>query len=112
MREHGAPDPRLRAREAALVSTLRSRFAAVVAILATGAVFTTCRESQAPRTVPPQGPAFATSADTVILFQDNFETGTAAGWNATAGTWSVVQDGGSYVYRNSDRKSTRLNSSH
>src|SRR3989454_559730 len=102
MREHGAPDPRLRAREAALVSTLRSRSAAVVAILATGAVFTTCRESQAPRTVPPQGPAFATSADTVILFQDNFETGTAAGWNATAGTWSVVQDGGSYVYRNSN----------
>ncbi len=32
------------------------------------------------------------------LFSDNFDDGAADGWTATSGTWSVVQDGGSYVY--------------
>jgi len=82
------------------VPTLSSRTVAIVAILATGAVFTTCRESEAPPAVPPSAPEF--SIGSAILFQDNFETGTAAGWNPTAGTWSVVLDGSNHVYRNSN----------
>ncbi|HYU28458.1 MAG TPA: family 16 glycoside hydrolase, partial [Gemmatimonadales bacterium] len=80
--------------------TLSSRSAAIVAILATGAVFTTCRESEAPPAVQPSAPEF--SIGSALLFQDNFETGTAAGWNPTAGTWSVVLDGSNHVYRNSN----------
>lgn len=33
------------------------------------------------------------------LFSDNFEDGDANGWTTQNGTWSVVQDGGSYVYK-------------
>ena len=82
------------------MTKLSTRAAAVVAILSTGAVFTTCRESEAPPAVQPSAPEF--SIGSTILFQDNFETGTAAGWNATAGTWSVVLDGSNHVYRNSN----------
>ncbi|MDQ0898098.1 hypothetical protein QFZ80_001926 [Paenibacillus sp. V4I7] len=33
------------------------------------------------------------------LFSDNFDDGNASGWTTQNGTWSVVQDGGSYVYK-------------
>ncbi|MDD9267433.1 right-handed parallel beta-helix repeat-containing protein [Paenibacillus sp. MAHUQ-63] len=33
------------------------------------------------------------------LLGDNFDDGDAAGWSTQNGTWSVVQDNGSYVYR-------------
>jgi hypothetical protein len=33
------------------------------------------------------------------LFNDNFDDGNASGWTAQNGTWAVVQDNGSYVYR-------------
>src|SRR6185503_10153372 len=32
------------------------------------------------------------------LFSDNFDDGNANGWTVAAGTWSVVQDSGSFVY--------------
>src|SRR5215208_774203 len=32
------------------------------------------------------------------LFSDNFDDGNANGWTPAAGTWSVVQDSGSFVY--------------
>jgi hypothetical protein len=32
------------------------------------------------------------------LFSDNFDDGNATGWIVQYGTWSVVQDSGSYVY--------------
>jgi hypothetical protein len=32
------------------------------------------------------------------LFSDNFDDGNATGWTVQYGTWSVVQDSGSYVY--------------
>ncbi|HEX3048790.1 MAG TPA: LamG-like jellyroll fold domain-containing protein, partial [Bacillota bacterium] len=32
------------------------------------------------------------------LFSDNFDDGNSTGWTVQSGTWSVVQDGGSYVY--------------
>ena len=33
------------------------------------------------------------------LFSDNFDDGDASGWSTQNGTWTVVQDNGSYVYR-------------
>lgn len=32
------------------------------------------------------------------LYSADFETGTASGWTSTSGTWSVIQDSGSYTY--------------
>ncbi|MGD1993814.1 MAG: DUF2341 domain-containing protein, partial [Anaerolineae bacterium] len=42
---------------------------------------------------PPQDPT------AVYAFYDDFEDGDAAGWSAVKGTWSVVDDGGNYIYR-------------
>ncbi|NQX65122.1 pectate lyase [Paenibacillus alba] len=41
------------------------------------------------------------------LFSDNFDDGNANGWTTQNGTWSVVQDGGSYVYRQSSANEGR-----
>ncbi len=38
------------------------------------------------------------TASAATLFNDNFDDGNADGWTTQNGTWSVVQDGGSYVY--------------
>lgn len=38
------------------------------------------------------------TASAAALFSDNFEDGNADGWTTQNGTWSVVKDGGSYVY--------------
>jgi pectate lyase len=42
----------------------------------------------------------STSAQTT-LFSDNFQDGNATGWSKSGGTWAVVTDGGSLVYRQS-----------
>jgi len=42
---------------------------------------------------PPQNPS------NVYAFYDDFQDGDAAGWNGADGTWSVVNDGGNYIYR-------------
>ena len=44
-------------------------------------------------TDPPEDP------NNVYAFFDDFEDGDAAGWSGAKGTWSVVDDGGNYVYR-------------
>ncbi|MNB95209.1 Pectate lyase L precursor [compost metagenome] len=38
------------------------------------------------------------SVHAASLFSEDFESGSAGNWTSTTGTWSVVQDGGSYVY--------------
>ncbi len=42
---------------------------------------------------PPQNPA------SVYAFYDDFQDGDASGWNAEKGTWTIVNDGGNYIYR-------------
>src|ERR1051325_11071209 len=42
--------------------------------------------------------SIATVAQGATLFSDNFDDGNANGWPQAAGTWSVVQDSGSFVY--------------
>ncbi len=42
---------------------------------------------------PPSDPA------QVYAFYDDFQDGSADGWNAAKGTWNVVNDNGNYVYR-------------
>jgi hypothetical protein len=44
------------------------------------------------------GPAPADPSNVYALF-DDFQDGDATGWNPAKGTWSVVDDGGNYVYR-------------
>lgn len=46
-------------------------------------------------------------ASASTLFSDDFEDGNASGWTATTGTWSVVQDSGSYVYYQSSTSEGR-----
>ena len=48
-----------------------------------------------------------TSISAATLFSDDFEGGNANNWTATSGTWSVVQDGGSYVYYQSSTSEGR-----
>jgi pectate lyase len=47
------------------------------------------------------------SASAATLFSDDFETGSASNWTASSGTWSVVQDNGSYVYYQSSTNEGR-----
>ncbi|CAM4290183.1 Pectate lyase [Paenibacillus tarimensis] len=49
----------------------------------------------------------AGSAAAGTPFSDDFNDGNAAGWNATTGSWSVVQDSGSYVYYQSSTSEGR-----
>ncbi|HEX3045044.1 MAG TPA: glycosyl hydrolase family 28 protein, partial [Bacillota bacterium] len=58
----------------------------------------TSRLSSTPTSTPPSG---------TTLFSDNFESGNANNWTATTGTWSVVQDSGSYVYYQSSANEGR-----
>ncbi|HYH03933.1 MAG TPA: right-handed parallel beta-helix repeat-containing protein, partial [Bacillota bacterium] len=37
-------------------------------------------------------------ANAATLFSDNFDDGNSSGWTVQSGTWSVVQDSGSYVF--------------
>jgi pectate lyase len=48
-----------------------------------------------------------TSISAAALLSDDFESGNANNWTATMGTWSVVQDGGSYVYYQSSTSEGR-----
>ena len=47
------------------------------------------------------------SISAATLLSDDFESGNANNWAATSGTWSVVQDGGSYVYYQSSTSEGR-----
>lgn len=46
-------------------------------------------------------------ASAATLFSDDFETGSSVNWTAGSGTWSVVQDNGSYVYYQSSTNEGR-----
>ncbi len=47
------------------------------------------------------------AVNAATLFSDNFDDGNANGWTATTGSWSVVQDNGSYVYYQSSTNEGR-----
>src|SRR5215471_20257844 len=42
--------------------------------------------------------SMATVVQGATLFSDNFDDGNANGWTVAAGSWTVVQDSGSFVY--------------
>lgn len=50
---------------------------------------------------------FVLPAQGATLLSDNFDDGNSNGWTSTTGTWSVVQDGGSYVYYQSSTSEGR-----
>ncbi len=50
---------------------------------------------------------FQVSISAATLFSDNFDDGNANGWSTQNGNWSVVQDGGSYVYYQSSTSEGR-----
>ncbi len=58
----------------------------------------TVKPSGSPTASPTTAPTPTATGPVSVAFSDDFEDGNAVGWTATTGTWSVVQDSGSYTY--------------